>query len=365
MLRITEYIKKTLDGKEIRPFNGKILIWNLTNACNLFCQHCYSAANTSRNGEISIDEIKKQIPYLKEAGVKVLILSGGEPLIREDIFDIAQLFNENGFVTTLSTNGLLINEKNIDQIKKQFSYVGISIDGDEETHDRFRGMKGAFKRSMEAVRLVRDRGIKVGIRFTLSSMTEKALPFIFSLAEKENIPKVYISHLVYSGRGKHLSQAEKERYRKHVEFIIDKSFEYVEKGISIDVVTGNNEADAVVLYHKFKEKYPEKAELLYQNLKRWGGNQAGVRIFDIDYRGYVKPDTYFPYKIGNIYEKNFYNIVNSNGLMTKLRQHPRPVKGRCANCRYLEICNGNSRSRAYAVYGDIFAEDPDCYISVN
>ena len=363
MLRITEYIKKTLDGKEIRPFNGKILIWNLTNACNLFCQHCYSAANTSRNGEISIDEIKKQIPYLKEAGVKVLILSGGEPLIREDIFDIAQLFNENGFVTTLSTNGLLINEKNIDQIKKQFSYVGISIDGDEETHDRFRGMKGAFRRSMESIRLVKDSGIKVGIRFTLSSMTEKALPFIFSLAEKENIPKVYISHLVYSGRGKHLSQAEKERYRKHVEFIIDKSFEYVEKGISIDVVTGNNEADAVVLYHKFKEKYPEKAELLYQNLKRWGGNQAGVRIFDIDYRGYVKPDTYFPYKIGNIYEKNFYDIVNSNGLMTKLRQHPRPVKGRCANCRYLEICNGNSRSRAYAVYGDIFAEDPDCYIS--
>jgi radical SAM protein with 4Fe4S-binding SPASM domain len=362
MLRITEYIKKTLEGKEITPFRGKILIWNLTNACNLFCQHCYSAANTSRAGEISLQEIEKQIPYLKKAGVKVLILSGGEPLIREDIFDIANLFNKNGFVTTLSTNGLLINQNNIDQIKKHFSYVGISIDGDKETHDRFRGMPGAFEKSMEAVRLVKDAGIKTGIRFTLSSQTEKALPFIFELAEKEKIPKVYISHLVYSGRGRHLTQTEKEKYKKDVEFIIEKAFYYVENSIPIDVVTGNNEADAVVLYSIFKEKYPEKADLLYKNLLKWGGNQAGVRIFDIDYRGYVKPDTYFPYKIGNIYEKDFYQIVNSNGIMTKLRQHPRPVKGKCEKCQYIEICNGNSRSRAYAVYGDLFAEDPDCYL---
>jgi len=362
MLRMTEYIRKTLEGKRITPFNGKILIWNLTNACNLFCKHCYSAANTSRNGEIDIKDIEKQIPFLKKAGVKVLILSGGEPLIREDIFDIAELFNRNGFITTLSTNGLLIDEKNIDKIKIHFSYVGISIDGNEETHDRFRGMKGAFKRSLESVRLVRDAGIKTGIRFTLSSETEKDLPFIFSLAEREKLPKVYISHLVYSGRGKHLSQSEKEKYKKHVDFIMEKSFEYVEKGISIDVVTGNNEADAVVLYHTFKKRYPEKAELMYENLKIWGGNQAGVRIFDIDYRGFVKPDTYFPYKIGNIYEKDFYQIVNSNGVMTKLRQHPRPVKGKCEKCDYLEICNGNSRSRAYAVYGDLFAQDPDCYL---
>lgn len=362
MLRVTEYIRKTLEGKKISPFNGKILIWNLTNACNLFCQHCYSAANTSRNGEISINEIEKQIPYLKKAGVKVLILSGGEPLIREDIFDIAQLFNKNGFITTLSTNGILINEKNIDQIKKHFSYVGISIDGDEKTHDRFRGMKGAFRSSIEAVRLVRDSGVKIGIRFTLSSITEKSLPFIFELAEKERIPKVYISHLVYSGRGKHLTQTKKEKYKKIVEFIISKSFDYVENNIPIDVVTGNNEADAVVLYHLFKKKYPEKANLLYENLLKWGGNQAGVRIFDIDYRGNVKPDTYFPYKIGNIHKKDFYQIVNSNGIMTKLRQHPRPVKGKCKKCDYINICNGNSRSRAYAVYGDYFAEDPECYL---
>ncbi len=362
MLRVTEYIKKTLEGKNINPFNGKILIWNLTNACNLFCQHCYSAANTSRAGEISIEDIKKQIPYLKKAGVKVLILSGGEPLIREDIFEIAELFNKNGFITTLSTNGLLINEKNIDQIKKHFSYVGISIDGDEKTHDRFRGMEGAFKRSLQSIRLVKEAGIKTGLRFTLSSQTEKALPYIFELAYKENIPKVYISHLVYSGRGRHLTHSQKEKYRKNVEFIIEKAFHFVENGIPIEIVTGNNEADAVVLYHRFKEKYPQKAEALYENLKKWGGNQAGVRIFDIDYRGFVKPDTYFPYKIGNIYEKNFYEIVSSNGIMTKLRQYPRPIKGKCSTCRYIDICNGNSRSRAYAVYGDLFAEDPDCYL---
>ncbi|ACO04129.1 MAG TPA: radical SAM/SPASM domain-containing protein [Persephonella sp.] len=362
MLRITEYIRKSLDGKKIRPFNGVILIWNLTNACNLFCQHCYSAANLSRAGEPSIDEIRSQIPYLKEAGVKVLILSGGEPLIREDIFDIANLFKENGFNVTLSTNGLLIDEKNIESIKECFSYVGISIDGDQKTHDAFRGMEGAFERSVEALRLVRDSGIKTGIRFTITSQTYRSIPFIFDLALNERIPKIYFSHLVYSGRGRNLNQAEKEDYRKVVDYIIERSFEFVDKGVGIDVVTGNNEADAVVLYEKFKERYPEKAEILYENLKIWGGNQAGVRIADIDYRGFVKPDTYFPLKLGNIKEKNFYEIWNSNGILSKLRQHPRPVEGRCKYCRYLEICNGNSRSRAYAVYGNYFAEDPECYI---
>ncbi|WP_457639296.1 radical SAM protein [Persephonella sp.] len=362
MLRITEYIRKTLNGEKIKPFPGVILVWNLTNACNLFCQHCYSAANTVRTGELSIDEIKAQIPYLKKAKVRYLILSGGEPLLREDIFDIAQLFNENSFITTLSTNGLLINKDNISQIKKHFSYVGISIDGDRETHDTFRGMKGAFDRSMEAVRTVRDAGIKVGVRFTITSQTYKSIPFMFKLAEEEKIPKLYFSHLVYSGRGRNLTQAEKKEYRKIVESIIEKGFEYVEKGIPIDIVTGNNEADAVVLYEKFKERYPEKADLLYENLKIWGGNQAGVRIADIDYRGYVKPDTYFPLKLGNIREKNFYDIWNSNGILPKLRQHPRPIKGKCESCDFIEICNGNSRSRAYAVYGDYFAEDPECYI---
>ncbi|WP_457624355.1 radical SAM protein [Persephonella sp.] len=362
MLRVTEYIRKALNGERVRPFPGVILIWNLTNVCNLFCQHCYSAANTVRTDEISIDQIKAQIPHLKKARVRYLILSGGEPLLREDIFDIAKLFNENGFITTLSTNGLLINEDNINLIKEHFSYVGISIDGDEETHDRFRGMKGAFRKSLEAIRLVRDAGIKVGMRFTITSQTYRSIPFIFELAEKEQIPKLYFSHLVYSGRGRNLTQAEKQQYRELVESIIDKGFEYVEKGISIDIVTGNNEADAVILYRKFAERYPDRAQIMYQNLKIWGGNQAGVRIADIDYRGNVKPDTYFPLKLGNIREKNFYEIWNSNGILSKLRQHPRPVGGRCRECEFIDICNGNSRSRAYAVYGDYFAEDPECYI---
>ncbi|WP_293445463.1 radical SAM protein [Persephonella sp.] len=362
MLRITEYIKKTLKGEKIKPFPGVILIWNLTNVCNLFCQHCYSSANTVRTGEPTLEDIKAQIPYLKKAGVRYLILSGGEPLLREDIFDIARLFNESGFITTLSTNGILVSEKNIDRIKENFSYVGISIDGDEETHDRFRGMKGAFKRSLNGIRLVLQAGIKTGMRFTITSQTYRSIPYIFKLAEKENIPKIYFSHLVYSGRGRNLSQAEKEEYKKIVYQIINKAFEYVEKGIPIDIVTGNNEADAVLFYKIFKERYPEKAELLYENLKIWGGNQAGVRIADIDYRGFVKPDTYFPLKLGNIYEKDFYQIWNSNGILSKLRQHPRPVKGKCEECSFLDICNGNSRSRAYAVYGDYFAEDPECYI---
>ena len=362
MLRITEYIRDTLEGKKPRVFNGVILIWNLTNVCNLYCKHCYSSANQIKDGELSFEEIKRVVPELKKAGVKIAILSGGEPLMREDIYEISEYIKSNGIMTYLSTNGLLIDENNIDKIKEHFNYLGISIDGKPEMHDLFRGKRGAYEQSMKAIRLGLDRGIKVGLRYTFSSMNAESLPYIFELVEKENIPKLYISHLVYTGRGNRLSSVEKENYKKSVQFIIDKAFEYVENNVDIDIVTGNHEADAVMLYKEFSKRYPELSEKMYERLKIWGGNSSGERIINIDFKGNVKPDTFYFDSIGNVREKPFYQIFNGNGLLSKLREHPRKIKGKCSNCEYIEICNGSSRPRSYAVYGDYFMEDPACYI---
>ncbi len=362
MLRITEYIREVLEGKKARTFNGRVLIWNLTNRCNLNCQHCYSSANQFVDGELTYDEIINFIPQLKQNNIKIVILSGGEPLLRKDLFDIAYRIKEEGIITYLSTNGLLINHQNIGKIKENFNYVGISIDGKKEIHDFFRGKKGAYEKSLSAIRLCLEHKLKVGLRFTLTPDTYSSLKFIFHLTEQENIPKIYISHLVYSGRGQNLSELLKDFYKKAVDLIIEKSFFYVENKIPIDVVTGNNEADAVYLYQKFKERYPTKAQEFYDRLKRWGGNRSGDKILNIDYQGNVKPDTFYHHSVGNIREKPLKQILEESKLIKMLNHYPRVLDGKCSKCRYIEICNGSSRPRAFFTYGNYKSEDPACYI---
>lgn len=362
MLRITEYIRDAITYKDAKPCNGTIVIWNLTNICNLSCRHCYSSANRTTTGEIRKSEASSLIHELRESKVGFAILSGGEPLMREDIFDIAHELKSQGIRTYLSTNGLLVDRSNGEKIKKYFDYIGISIDGEPHIHDSFRGKEGAFEKSLKAVRLCLENGLRVCLRFTLAENTQNSLPFIFDLVEKIGVPKLYISHLVYSGRGGGLHSIGKHDYQRAVEFILNKSFEFVEKNIPLDVVTGNNDADAVMLLKAFKVRYPEIYWRLYERLRLWGGNQAGKRLVNIDSQGNVKPDPFFRDVIGNLHHRSFQEIWNSNGILSRLRETPRKISGRCGTCGYLEICNGNSRARAYAVYKDYFAEDPACSI---
>jgi radical SAM protein with 4Fe4S-binding SPASM domain len=221
---------------------------------------------------------------------------------------------------------------------------------------------------MKAVALLNSFGrTKVGIRFTITKDTYDDLQFIFELAEKHEIPKIYISHLVYSGRGLDNLKMDltKEQRIEAVNYILDKAFEYHESGRDIEIVTGNMEMDAILFYDRFTQKYPEHAEEMHKRLVAWGGNSAGRKLLNIDSEGFVKPDPFFPVKIGNILTEDFSDIWTNKPteLLQKLRQYPRELSGKCADCRYLTICNGGSRSRAYAIYGDMWAEDPSCYLS--
>jgi radical SAM protein with 4Fe4S-binding SPASM domain len=307
------------------------------------------------------------LPKLKDNGVKFIIFSGGEPLIRKDIFDIASKCKELGIITYLSTNGLYVKKSNAQKILESFNYIGISIDGSQEVHDRFRGLKGAFVESMKAVDLLNSYGkTKVGIRFTITRDTYNDLEFIFDLAEKHNIPKIYISHLVYSGRGLDNLEMDltKEQRVKAVEFILDKAFEYRDTKRDIEIVTGNMEMDAILFYNRFAKKYPQYADEMHKRLIDWGGNSAGRKLLNIDAEGNVKPDPFFPSIIGNIFNQDFTDIWTEKPteLLQKLRVHPRVLSGKCEDCEYIKICNGGSRSRAYAIYGNMWAEDPSCYL---
>jgi radical SAM protein with 4Fe4S-binding SPASM domain len=332
--------------------------------------HCYSKADLDAVDTLTTKTILETLPKLKENGVKFIIFSGGEPLTRKDLFDIANRCRELGIVTYLSTNGLYVGEKNAKKILDTFNYVGISIDGSEKTHDYFRGLKGSFKMSMEAVNLLNSfKDSKVGIRFTITKETYDDLKFIFELAEKENIPKIYISHLVYSGRGLENLEMDltKEQRREAVEYILDKAFEYYESGRDIEIVTGNMEMDAILFLEKFGKKYPKLKDEMRNRLIKWGGNSAGRKLLNIDSEGNVKPDPFFPKTIGNILNEDFSKIWTKEPieLLKKLRVHPRDISGKCSSCNFLNICNGGSRSRAYAIYDDLWAEDPSCYLNEN
>ena len=367
MLRVSNLINSVISGKKSRVLDGNIIIWNFTNRCNLTCRHCYSYADPNSKDFLTTKLIVDSIKDLKSAGVRFVIFSGGEPLIRKDIFDIADKMREEGIITYLSTNGLYINEKNVDKIIEKFNYIGISIDGIEDIHDDFRGLKGAYKKSIASIELIQAHGGNAGIRFTMTKETQDSFYDIFRLAEELKVDKLYLSHLVYSGRGLENLKMDisKEKRIEFVNFIIDKALKYQKEGKKMDIVTGNMEMDAIILLEKFSKEYPHLKDEMIKRLKNWGGNSAGKRLGNINSIAEVKPDPFFPFVVGDMNKKSFNEIWldDENDILNKLRVTPRKISGKCRDCKVIDICNGGSRSRAYAISGDLWAEDPSCYLS--
>ncbi len=374
MFRISQYMRAlhapNLQRPAPPPPSGPVVIWNLIRRCNLTCKHCYSiSADTEFKGELSTAETYHVLEDLKQYGVPVLILSGGEPLMRPDIFEISHRAKEMGFYVGLSTNGTLIDYDNIEQIADVgYDYVGISIDGMKTTHDRFRRREGAFDESMRGIRLCRQHNIKVGLRFTLTQDNERELPQLLKMLEADNIEKFYLSHLNYAGRGNknRKDDAYHQATRKAMDLLFNAAMHAIEHGIKREFVTGNNDADGVYLLHWVREHYPEQEEMIRKKLSHWGGNQSGVNIANIDNLGNVHPDTmWWHHNLGNVRDRPFSEIWEdtSDPLMAGLKQQPRSVKGRCADCDYLYICGGNTRVRAQQLYGDPWAEDPGCYLT--
>jgi len=376
MFRLSRYLKAITNDRDSnvpphlnRP-TGPVVIWNLIRRCNLTCKHCYAtSADINFPGELSTDQIYGVMDELKQFDVPVLILSGGEPLLHPDIFDIATRAKKLGFYVGLSSNGTLINKHNITRLTDlDLDYVGISLDGMESVHDRLRRREGAFNEALNGVELCRANGLRVGLRFTLTQDNYQDLPQLLTLMRSRSIDKFYLSHLNYAGRGNknRTDDAHHQITRQAVELLIRHSLEDIRLGLDTEFVTGNNDADGVFLYHWVKRNMPEKLKQLQKILVRWGGNASGVSIANIDNLGNVHPDTmWWDYSIGNVLERPFSDIWNdtSEPLMHGLKKKQRPLKGRCAACAHQNICGGNSRTRAWQMTGDPWAEDPGCYLT--
>ncbi|MDP2882127.1 MAG: heme d1 biosynthesis radical SAM protein NirJ [Azonexus sp.] len=373
MFRISQYMQEIAAPTPLGPKRnppGPVVIWNLIRRCNLTCKHCYSiSADTNFPGELNTEQVYTVMDDLKGFKVPVLILSGGEPLLRPDIYDIAKRAKAKGFYVGLSSNGTLIDASNIDKIAEcDFNYVGVSLDGIRETHDKFRRMEGAFEASLKGIRLCRDLGLKIGVRFTMTQDNAHDLPGLLKLVEDEGIDRFYFSHLNYAGRGNknRKDDAQHQLTRWAMDLLFDTCWEYNQRGLEKEFTTGNNDADGVYFLHWVRRRFPDKAAHVEAKLRQWGGNSSGVNVANIDNLGNVHPDTmWWHHTLGNVKDRPFSDIWpdTSDALMAGLKQHPRAVRGRCGSCAYLQICNGNTRVRAQQMTGDIWAEDPGCYLS--
>ncbi len=372
MFRISQFMQEIAQPTPLglkRNPPGPVLIWNLIRRCNLTCKHCYSSsADKDFPGELSTEEVFGVMDDLKRFHVPVLILSGGEPLLRSDIYDVARRAKEMGFYVGLSTNGTLIDESNIGQIAAiGFDYVGVSLDGIAATHDKFRRMDGAFDKSMHGIRLCKARGIKVGIRFTLTQDNAHDLPALLQLMEDEGLDKFYLSHLNYAGRGNRnrRDDAFHQTTRAAMDLLFDTCWRDQQAGRPKEFVTGNNDADGVYLLLWVRKNFPQLEKHIRAKLEQWGGNSSGVNVANIDNLGNVHPDTmWWNYTLGNVRERPFSDIWmdTSDPIMAGLKAQPRKVGGRCGACTHFAICGGNTRVRAWQVTGDPWAEDPACYL---
>ncbi|MBL0701196.1 MAG: 12,18-didecarboxysiroheme deacetylase [Desulfosarcina sp.] len=347
-----------------------VVVWNITRKCNLKCVHCYAhAQNKDFENELSTQEGFAIIDDLAEFGVPVILFSGGEPLVRKDLPELAEYAVKKGMRAVISTNGTLITKKIAETLKEiGLSYVGISIDGMEEINDRFRGVKGAFNSAIKGIENCKAAGIKVGLRFTINRFNAGEVPQIFDLLEEMDIPRVCFYHLVYAGRGSELIKEDSTHAetREIVDLIIKRTKELHDKGKPKEVLTVDNHADGPYLYMKLLKEDPDRAKGVLELLKMNEGNSSGRGIGCISWDGEVYPDQFWRhYSFGNVKNRPFSEIWTdlSEPLMKRLKDKKKYVTGRCATCKWLDICAGNFRVRAEAVTGDLWAPDPACYLT--
>ncbi|MCA1989757.1 MAG: 12,18-didecarboxysiroheme deacetylase [Desulfarculus sp.] len=347
-----------------------VVVWNMTKACNLRCQHCYAQATAGPAvQELSTGQARAMIDDLAGFGAPVILFSGGEPLMRPDLPELARYAVGKGMRAVISTNGTLITADKARELKDiGLSYVGVSLDGLPAVHDRFRGVEGAFDQALAGIRNCLRVGLKVGLRFTVFRHNAAEVPGVLDLLEKEGIPRVCFYHLVYAGRGSRLMDEDLDHAgtRALLDLIMDRTKAMFDKGHCPEVLTVDNHADGPYVYLRLLREDPERAAQVLELLNWNEGNSSGRGIGCVSWDGAVHPDQFWRHlTVGNVLERPFSQIWTdpSQPVLSKLKDKRPHLKGRCRECRWLDICGGNFRVRAEAATGDLWAPDPACYLT--
>jgi len=355
------------ERKQRRP----VVVWNCTKQCNLYCQHCYAAAETEpAPGEMTTAEGKRFLDDLANYGAPVVLFSGGEPLARSDLVELVAHASEAGLRPVLSTNGTLLTaERAADLREAGLQYVGISVDGMPERNDAFRGAEGAFDRALEGIEASQAAGLKTGLRYTITEANADDLEDVVALLADRGVDRFCFYHLDYGGRGADIQDVDltPADRRDAVRRVCEMTREYHDRGHEIETLLVGNYADAAYLVeYARRELGPEQAEQVLSYLETNGGDPTGERVADVDYQGNVHLTQFWQgYALGNVRDRPFGAIWEdeSNPLLSALREREEHLRGRCGDCRYQSVCRGASRLRALATGSDPFGPDPQCYLT--
>jgi radical SAM protein with 4Fe4S-binding SPASM domain len=361
-----EVVPKTASQR--RP----IVVWNITRACNLKCVHCYNDSGACKaDDELSTDEAKGVLDDLVQFGVPSVLFSGGEPLMRLELFELIGYAVERGMRAVISTNGTLITTETAKRIKQHgVSYVGISLDGIGPVNDKFRGVTGAFERAVAGIKNCQDAGVRIGLRLTLTGKNVQDLESLFDFFEAEQIERACFYHFVPSGRGGTMADEDltHAQTRDAVEMILAKTKLYKQAGRTTDILTVDNHVDGVYLYLKLRQEDLKRADEVWKLLTWNGGGMysSGVGIGCIDFHGKVHPDQFWwHYDLGDVRDRPFSEIWmdTSDPLLGGLKDRRSHIKGRCRLCQFFDACGGSLRVRADLHFGDPWAPDPACYLT--
>lgn len=356
-----------------------IVVWNITRTCNLRCVHCYADSHAEKYpGELTWEQMCAVVDDLAAYRVNALLLSGGEPLLHPHLPQLLERATEKGLKVTISTNGTRITPELARLFKKLgVAYVGISLDGIGEVHDRFRGVAGAFEGAIRGFRLCEEVGQKTGLRLTLTRHNVQCMEQILDFIEQENIQRVCFYHLVPTGRGVDVSSLTPEEARRALDLLIARAEAWHKAGQTRELLTVTQPADGIyVLLRQLRENHPLAAETL--RLLTWNGggaNSSGRGIANIDTQGNIHPDQFWQgVTLGNVKTQRFSDVWEASqepsaAVLQELRGSDDPeerrskLSGRCATCRHFALCGGGFRTRAAFANGHWYGSDPGCYLT--
>lgn len=342
-----------------------LVVWDITYACNLRCKHCYATAGKPLSDELTTEEAKEVIDKLDKAGVPIIAFSGGEPLVRPDILELTRYAADKGTYVAVASNGTLITKEKAEEMKKAgIQFVQISLDGaDAETHNSFRGVPGAFEKTIEGIKNCVKEGFFVNIATTATHYNYKEIPEIIDLCEKLGVNWFMAYNFVPTGRGKSIKKTDltPEEREELLEMLWGKL-----KTSKVNVLTTAPQFARVALEKELgdqkiipthfytldlKGKLADLAEFI-------GGCGCGRFYCAIRPNGNIDPCVFFPLTIGNIKNDDFEEIWDKNKVFTELRNKD-ILDPNCGNCDYRYYCGG-CRARAYGYFGDYLAPDPGC-----
>jgi len=349
---------------------GPVIVYNCTSRCNLHCLHCYSSSESNHSsGELSTVEAKKLMSQFAEANCPVVLFSGGEALLRSDLFELLAEAGWLGLRTVLSTNGTLIDSATAGKLAEAgVSYAGISVDGDEQFHDKFRQAPGSFKAAVRGIENCKKAGIKTGLRFTMTKANLEQIPVVFDIAASTGVRRICFYHLISAGRAKDIREQNPtiRQTRNAVDIIIEKTNDFAEKGLVDEVLTVGNHADGPYLLVKMTEEKKEYYEKAKQLLLANGGNRVGEKIGCVSWDGSVFADQFWRnYSLGNIKDKTFGQIWqdSTEPVLNKLRKKSEFADDRCRKCKWFDLCKGNYRFLDANSEDKNWLNEPACYLT--